>query len=110
MDKFKSVELINEAEAETREKALEDQQRLEHDLNGVKWIREQLEDGPKVTSAITRADGKPCGIGWKKINNLIHRYSDNHRNRNYRFWTSKAASKNAQLWTLTDNHPEQYNP
>lgn len=107
-DKFDSVQIIDEAEAEEREKTLQDQRQLDNDFDAVMWIREQLIDGPKVTNAITKAEGKPGGMGWKKIDAVIHKYGDNHRNRFFRFWTSKSAPKNAQLWSLTDNHPEQY--
>jgi len=107
-NKFDSVQLIDEAEAEEREKTLQDQRQLDNDFDAVMWIREQLIDVPKVTNAITKAEDRPSGMGWKKVNELIHKYGDHHRNRNFRFWTSKPAPKNAQLWSLTDNHPEQY--
>jgi len=106
--KFDSVSIIDEEQAAKRAQALRDQQQLESDFEAVQWIRAQLKGGAKNTSTIRTTENAP--LGQKKIKDLLHRYDETHRNRYFRYWTSKAGAKNAQLWTLTDNNPEALNP
>lgn len=106
--KFESVKVLDPEEAERRARALEDKQLLDDDHLAVMWIRSQLEDGAKNTSAIKTAHCPHAG--QKKVVNLLFKYGDDHRNPHLRFWTSRSAPKNAQLWTLTANHPEAYLP
>lgn len=106
--KFESVRVIDEAEADRRAAAQEMKQQLDEDFAVVSWIRSELEDGAKNTTEIKTS--KCPGVGGKKIVSILWRYGDDHRNPDYRFWTSRSAPKNAQLWTLTNKHPEAFNP
>ncbi len=108
LDKFNSVNIVSEDDALKRETELRERQQLARDELAVAWIRDLLSEGTKNTTQI-KTGGCPH-LGQKQIVDILYRYSDSHRNPQFRFWTGKSAPRNAQIWALTDKHPEAFNP